>query len=61
MLGLFDPSARPCVKLDVMTMAVPMKKFEKMIGYMEESFLTTATWGRVRQKIKKSEEIHSLK
>jgi hypothetical protein len=44
---------------DVLTMAIPMKKFEKMIGYMEESFLVTATWGEVRKKIRRSAEIHS--
>jgi hypothetical protein len=57
-LGLFDPSARPCVMVDVLTMAIPMKKFVKMIGYMEESFLITETWGKVRKKIEKSAEIH---
>jgi hypothetical protein len=58
-LGMFDPSARPCVMVDVLTMAIPMKKFVKMIGYMEESFLITETWGKVRKKIKKGAEIHS--
>ena len=58
-LGLFDPSARPCVPLDVLTCAVPMKKFEKMIGYMEESFLITPTWEKVKRKIRRSGEIHS--
>jgi hypothetical protein len=58
-LGMFDPSARPCVMLDVLTMAIPMKKFVKMIGYMEESFLITGTWEKVKKKIKRSAEIHS--
>ena len=58
-LGMFDPSARPCVMLDVLTMAIPMKKFERMIGYMEESFLITGTWEKVRKKIQRSAEIHS--
>jgi len=58
-LGMFDPSARPCVMPDVLTMAIPMKKFEKMIGYMEESFLTTGSWEKVRKKIRSSEEIHA--
>lgn len=58
-LGMFDPSARPCVMLDVLTMAIPMKKFEKMIGYMDESFLITGTWEKVKKKIRKSAEIHS--
>ena len=58
-LGLFDPSARPCVPVDILTMAIPMKKFEKMIGYMEESFLTTPSWEKVKRKIARSKEIHS--
>ncbi len=58
-LGMFDPSARACVMVDVLTMAIPMKKFEKMIGYMEESFLITGSWGKVRKKIRKSAECHT--
>ena len=52
-IGMFDISARPCVPEDVMTFAVPMKRFEKMIGYMEESFLITETWTTVRKRINK--------
>jgi hypothetical protein len=55
-LGMFDPSARPCVPLDTLTMAFPMKKFEKMIGFMEESFLTTGSWEKVMKKIGRSNE-----
>ena len=58
-LGMFDPSARPCVPVDVLTFAVPMKKFGRMIGYMEESFLITPTWEKVKRKIRKSGEVHS--
>ncbi len=50
---MFDPSARPCVSDDVMTFAVPMKRFEKMIGYMEESFLITETWSTMKRRIEK--------
>lgn len=52
-IGMFDISARPCVPEDVLTFAVPMKRFEKMIGYMEESFLITETWTTVRKRINK--------
>jgi hypothetical protein len=54
-IGMFDPSARPCVPEDVLTFAVPMKRFVKMISYMEESFLITETWTTVRTRIDKSE------
>ncbi|HQM68438.1 MAG TPA: DUF169 domain-containing protein [Bacteroidales bacterium] len=50
-IGLFDPSARPCVPKDVLTFAVPVKRFERMISLMEESFLITGTWKTVRKRI----------
>ena len=50
-IGMFDPSARPCVPEDVLSFAVPMKRFEKMISYMEECFLITETWTTVRRRI----------
>lgn len=53
-LGMFDPSARPCVPPDMLTMAFPMKRFLKMVGYMEESFLITPTWTTVQKKIERS-------
>jgi hypothetical protein len=30
-----------------------MKRFERMVGYMEESFLITGTWERVKKRIEK--------
>jgi len=50
-IGMFDPSARPCVPENVLTFAFPYKRFEKMIGYMEESFLITDTWETIRNRI----------
>jgi hypothetical protein len=35
----------------VLTFAVPMQRFEKMVGYMEESFLITETWSVVKKRI----------
>jgi len=52
-IGMFDPSARQCVAENVLTFAVPMKRFVKMIGYMEESFLITDTWDVIRKRIGK--------
>ena len=51
-IGMFDPSARPCVPENVLTFAVPMKRFVKMIGYMEDSFLITPTWKTLKKRIK---------
>jgi uncharacterized protein (DUF169 family) len=58
-LGMFDPSARPCVPVDILTMAIPMKKFENMIRNMDESFLITKTWDKVKTKIARSNALHS--
>lgn len=57
-LGMFDPSARPCVPPDVLSMAFPMKKFVRVIGYMDESFLVTKTWETVKKKIGQSAAIY---
>jgi hypothetical protein len=50
-IGMFDPSARPCVPRDTLSFAVPMVKFEKMIQYMEVSFLITSTWKTIKKRI----------
>jgi uncharacterized protein (DUF169 family) len=52
-IGLFDPSARPCVGENVLSFSFPFVKFEKMISYMEESFLITDTWTTVLKRINK--------
>jgi len=52
-IGMFDPSARPFVGPNILTFAVPMVKFKKMIGYMEESFLITHTWDVLLKRINK--------
>ena len=50
-LGMFDVSARPCVPANYLSFAIPMKKFTKMISYMDESFLITESWQTVRKRI----------
>lgn len=50
-LGLFDVSARPCLEAGVLTFAVPMKKLERMIADMEESFLITGSWEKVKRRL----------
>ena len=52
-LGMFDVSARPCVPSGVLTFAVPWPKFVRMADNMEESFLITKSWDKVRKRIKK--------
>lgn len=51
-LGMFDVSARPFIPEDVLSFSVPMNKFVMMIENIGESFLTTASWAKVRQRTK---------
>jgi hypothetical protein len=50
-IGMFDPSARPCVPENTLTFAVAMNRFEQMIGSMDESFLITETWTTVKTRL----------
>jgi len=50
-IGMMDVSARPCVSGDLLTFAAPMKKFEGMVADMDESFLITESWDKVRKRI----------
>ncbi len=54
-LGMFDVSARPWVPEDVLAFSVPMNKFVRMVGNMEESFLITPSWAKVRRRINRRE------
>jgi len=53
-LGMFDVSARPCVSAGTLTFAAPFSKFTRMVGNMDESFLTTESWKKVKKRIKNS-------
>jgi hypothetical protein len=55
-LGLFDVSARPFVPQDALTFAAPMKKFTSMVDNMDESFLTTESWEKIRVRIAKANQ-----
>ncbi|HOW54844.1 MAG TPA: DUF169 domain-containing protein [Syntrophorhabdaceae bacterium] len=50
-LGMFDVSARPCVPAGTLTFAAPFKKFIRMAGNMDESFLITESWKKVKRRI----------
>ncbi|MDD5627963.1 MAG: DUF169 domain-containing protein [Elusimicrobia bacterium] len=50
-LGMFDVSARPFVPERTLSFAVPMAKFAQMVADMEESFLGTGSWAKVRGRI----------
>lgn len=50
-IGMLDVSARPCLPAGVITFAVSMKKFTGMVANMEESFLITNSWKKVKRRI----------
>lgn len=52
-LGMFDVSARPFVPRETLSFAVPANRFRVMAGFMEESFLITKSWARVRKRMAK--------
>ncbi len=50
-LGMFDVSARPHVGRDELTFSVPIQRFKQMVGYMNESFLITNSWEKVKSRL----------
>jgi uncharacterized protein (DUF169 family) len=51
-IGMFDVSARPYVPEKTLTFSAPMEKFSRMIENMDESFLITSSWDKVKKRIK---------
>lgn len=51
-IGMFDVSARPYVPKDTLTFAVPINKFNRMAANMEDSFLITKSWDKVKKRLK---------
>lgn len=50
-LGMFDPSAQPCMPLNTLTFSIPMNRFIQLAGYMDQSFLITETWEEIKKRI----------
>jgi hypothetical protein len=55
-LGMFDVSARPCIPENTMTFTIPIKRFEVMVKNMDESFLITQSWLKVKNRITLNKE-----
>jgi hypothetical protein len=53
-LGMFDVSARPGVAANTLTFSVPIQKFERIVASMDESFLITGSWEKVKARLPKS-------
>ncbi len=54
-LGLFDVSARPFVEPEVLTLAMPAKLFLMLLNNLDESFLITESWRKVKERIRKTQ------
>jgi hypothetical protein len=52
-IGMFDPSARPSIKSNQITFALPMNRLAAMVRDIPESFLTTYSWSTVQKRIVK--------
>jgi uncharacterized protein (DUF169 family) len=50
-LGMLDVSARPFVEPPVLTLAMPLKLFKALLDNLDESFLITGSWKKVRERI----------
>jgi uncharacterized protein (DUF169 family) len=50
-IGMFDISARSYAGKNELTFAVPMDKFARMVHDMDESFLITRSWRKVRRRL----------
>ena len=48
---MFDISARPYIPKNMLTFAVPISKFVKMVDNMEESFFVINAWRMVQKRI----------
>ena len=50
-LGMFDVSARPSVPSNTLSFAMSIERFERMIDCMEESFVITRSWDKVKERM----------
>lgn len=50
-IGMFDVSARPHVGRDELTFSIPIRRFMQMVGYMDESFLITKSWEKIKSRL----------
>ncbi len=50
-LGLFDPSVRPWVDANELSLTIPMSRWRTMLATMRDSALFTHAWSRVRERI----------
>lgn len=56
-LGLFDPSVRPSVEANYLSIAIPLSRFKEMYYTFEKSFLADSrAWKKVKERIIENED-----
>ena len=55
-IGLFDPSARICVKPHILSFSTPWPKFKTMIENMDTCCLNTPVWDKIRKRLNSAKE-----
>jgi len=50
-IGMFDVSSRPFLSPNILSFSMPINKFTTMIENMEESFLITHSWNKIKERI----------
>ena len=53
-IGMFDISARPFISGSLLTFSLPFNRFLQLINNMDESFLITQSWEKVKNRIDKT-------
>ena len=53
-IGLLDPSARACVKPNVLSFSIPWPKFLTMLENMDDCFLNTYVWEKIHKRLNPS-------
>ena len=50
-IGLLDPSARACVKPNLLSFSIPWPKFLTMLENMDDCFLNTYVWKKIHKRL----------
>jgi len=59
-LGLFELESRRRFNENLLTLAVPMRRLEKIIDFMDDSFLLTKNWQRIMKRINRKKNSYLL-
>jgi hypothetical protein len=54
-VGMMDPSARPCIDAGQVTFTVPYRRFLQMEADIPGSFFTRSTWSKTAARLERTE------